>query len=114
MIRSVDGSNKSKDSKMARARKTARAVKVWNGNDTFGARWEVAQSETGEFYARYWRYNGHGLAPCKWFAYTPSFSDTGCMELGFQRMYACTAESAVGVRLPKQAHKLEQGQGVAK
>ena len=49
---------------------------LWFGTDTFGRQVEVAESDSGNFFARTYEYNGYGKSWGRWETHTPTFETT--------------------------------------
>ena len=59
----------------------AKAVRFFDGNTTHGNHVEAAESIHGNWFIRYYEYNGHGMAWGKWTAFEPEFTCTGFNEI---------------------------------
>lgn len=90
-------------------------VRFWFGNDTFGRGVEVAQRADGEFFCRFYEFNGFGKGWLKWAKHdSPNFETHGVNRYsgesfeyskpqlfwGFQRL--TEAEGPFRFRLPKK------------
>lgn len=54
----------------------AKVKRAFYGNATYGQSVEVAESVNGEWFQRFYGYNGYGYAWSKWEPFTPHWTDT--------------------------------------